>query len=332
MAITITSLAPVAASGQFAMPTPNISAITAQLSTWEPQIISTGTLQAAQGIVVKSEIPGRVRKILFNSGDFVKAGTPLVELNNEMAKADLDLNTANLILSEVDYNRKKTLLPKHAIAQSELDAALANLKVNRARVASSKAHLDQTLITAPFAGKLGLKQINVGDQLSPDTAIVNLQSVDPVTIDFTIPESEILKRAVGQKVALDDDAYPDQKFYGTVKAFESVVNTNAQSITVRAEIPNSNGTLIPGTFMHVTLFTAQPQQVISIPQTAIMHAVDGNYVYRVINKKVVKTKVEAGLQQNKNIIITKGIKVGDQIVTEGQLKLSDGATVDIAKN
>jgi RND family efflux transporter MFP subunit len=132
-------------------------------------------------------------------------------------------------------------------------------------------------------------------------------------------------------VELDDDAYPGQKFTGTVKAFESVINTNAQSITARAEIPNAKGTLLPGTFMRVTLLIAQPQQVISIPQTAVMHAVDGNYVYRVINNKVSKTKVETGLQQEKNIIISSGLKAGEEIVTEGQLKLSDGAAVEIAK-
>ncbi len=323
---------PLGALAQFAMPTPKVSTTTTQLSNWEPQIKATGTLQAAQGIVVKPEIPGRVRKIFFNSGEFVKAGTPLVELNNDMAKADLDLNTANLNLSEVDYQRKKQLFPKHAISKSELDAALANLKVNRARVAASKAHLDQTLIVAPFSGKLGLKQINVGDQVGPETAIVNLESIDPVYIDFTIPESDILKLAVGQKVSLDDDAYPNQKFEGTVKAFESVINTNAQSITVRAEIPNAKGTLLPGTFMRVTLSTGKGEQVISIPQTALMHAVDGNYVYRVINNKVVKTKVDTGLQHDKNIIITSGLKTGEQIVTEGQLKLNDGAAVETIKN
>ena len=113
------------------------------------------------------------------------------------------------------------------------------MKVNRAHVASSKAHLAQTLITAPFSGKLGLRQVNVGDQVGPDTPIVNLQAIDPVYIDFTVPESEILKLAVGRQVSLDDDAYPNTKFIGTVKAIESVVNTNAQSITVRAEVPTA---------------------------------------------------------------------------------------------
>ena len=160
-----------------------------------------------------------------------------------MLKADLDLNAANLALSEVDYERKKALFPKHAIAKSELDAAFASLKVNQARVASSKAHLAQTLITAPFSGKLGLRQVNIGDQVGPETTICNSQAIDPVYIDFTIPESEILKVAVGRKVELDDDAYPNTKFIGTVKAIESVINTNAQSITVRAEVPNNKSTL-----------------------------------------------------------------------------------------
>jgi membrane fusion protein (multidrug efflux system) len=332
IAIATALLAPVSTWANFTMPTPKVSTIVTQYSTWDPHIVSNGTLQAAQGIVVKPETPGRVRKVLFNSGEFVKTGTPLLELNNDMLKADLDLNSANLALSQVDYERKKALFPKHAIAKSELDVALANLKVNQARVASSKAHLAQTLITAPFSGRLGLRQVNIGDQVGPETAIVNLQAIDPVYIDFTIPESEILKVAVGRKAELDDDAYPNTKFIGTVKAIESVVNTNAQSITVRAEVPNSKGTLLPGTFMRVTLSTGEPQKVISIPQTAVMHAVDGNYVYRVISNKVVKTKVTTGLQHAQNIVIIAGLKEGEKIVTAGQLKLHDGAAVEVANN
>jgi membrane fusion protein (multidrug efflux system) len=330
IAISTVLLVPASAWAQFAMPTPKVSTITTQYSTWEPHIVANGTLQAVQGIVVKPEINGRVRKILFNSGDAVKAGTPLLELNNDISKADYDLNSANLTLSQVDYERKKALYPKHAIAKSELDAAFANLKVNQARVAASKAQLAQTLIVAPFSGKLGLRQISMGDQVSPATPIVNLQAIDPIIIDFTVPESEILKVAIGRQVVLDDDAYPNVKFIGTVKAIESVINTNAQSLSVRAEIPNSKGTLLPGTFMRVTLSTGQPQQVISIPQTAVVHAVDGSYVYRVANKKVSKIKVTTGLQHDQHIIITEGLKPGEQIVTAGQLKLNDGATVEVA--
>lgn len=314
---------------QFTMPTPKVSTITTQYSTREPHIVTNGTLQAVHGIVVKPEISGRVRKIFFNSGDFVKAGTPLLELNNDMMKADLDLNTANLTLSQVDYERKKALYPKHAIAKSELDAALANLKVNQARVNASKAQYAQSIVVAPFSGKLGLRQVSIGDQVTPASPIVNLQAIDPINIDFTIPESDILKVAVGRQVIVEDDAYPDTKFEGTVKAIESVINSNAQSLTVRAEIPNSKGVLLPGTFMRVTLSTGQPQQVISIPQTAIMHSVDGNYVYRVIDKKVSKVKVKTGVQHDQQVDITEGLKPGEQIVVAGQMKLNDGTAVEI---
>ncbi len=314
---------------QFTMPTPKVNTITTQYSTREPHIVTNGTLQAVHGIVVKPEISGRVRKIFFNSGDFVKAGTPLLELNNDMMKADLDLNTANLTLSQVDYERKKALYPKHAIAKSELDAALANLKVNQARVNASKAQYAQSIVVAPFSGKLGLRQVSIGDQVTPASPIVNLQAIDPINIDFTIPESDILKVAVGRQVIVEDDAYPDTKFEGTVKAIESVINSNAQSLTVRAEIPNSKGVLLPGTFMRVTLSTGQPQQVISIPQTAIMHSVDGNYVYRVIDKKVSKVKVKTGVQHDQQVDITEGLKPGEQIVVAGQMKLNDGTAVEI---
>ncbi|MBX9585991.1 MAG: efflux RND transporter periplasmic adaptor subunit [Gammaproteobacteria bacterium] len=329
LTISTTLIVSTGAWAQFTMPTPKVSTVTTQYSTWEPHVVANGTLQAVHGIVVKTEIPGRVRKILFNSGDSVKAGTPLLELNNDMMKADLDLNTANLTLSQVDYERKKALYPKHAIAKSELDAALANLKVNQARVAASKAQFAQSVIVAPFSGKLGLRQVSIGDQVTPATPIVNLQAIDPINIDFTIPESDILKVAVGRQVIVEDDAYPDTKFVGTVKAIESVINTNAQSLTVRAEIPNSKGILLPGTFMRVTLSTGQPEQVISIPQTAVMHSVDGNYVYRVLNKKVSKTKVKTGLQHGQQINITEGLKPGEQVVTAGQMKLNDGAAVEI---
>lgn len=309
-----------------------VSTITTQYSTLEPTIISNGTSQAVQGVVVKPETSGRVRKIFFTSGDFVKAGTPLVELNNDILKADFDLNSANLALSQQDYARRKELFPRHAIAKSELDSALATLKVNQARVNSSQAQLAQTLIKAPFSGKLGLRQVNVGDQVTPTTPIVNLQALDSLYVDFTVPESDRLKLAIGQQVMANDDAYPDRKFTGHVKAIESVINTNAQSLTVRAEIPNPEGKLLPGSFMRVTVATEKPQQVISIPQSAILHAIDGNYVYRVVNKKAVKTNVTTGLHQGQNILVTEGLKAGEQIITAGQLKIFDGAAVEVSNN
>ncbi len=308
-----------------------VSIVTTQYTSLEPTIISNGTSQAAQGVVVKPETSGKVRKILFKSGDYVTAGTPLIELNNDILKADFDLTSANLALSQQDYARKKELFPRHAIAQSELDAALANLKVNTARVGASKAQLEQTLIKAPFSGKLGLRQVDIGDQVTPNTPIVNLQALDSLYVDFTIPESDRLKIAVGQKVIVNDDAYPETPFTGQVSAIESVINTNAQSLTVRAEIPNSQGTLLPGSFMRVTVTTEKPQNVISIPQSAILHAVDGNYVYRVIKSKAVKTKVVTGLYQGQNVVIKDGLKPGEQVIVAGQLKIFDGADVEVTK-
>lgn len=314
---------------QFSMPSPQVSTIITAYSTYQPSLDSTGTTQAAQGLTLQPETSGRISKIFFQSGDFVKEGTPLIELSNDILKAELALNQANLELSEHDYLRKKELAKKKVVSLSDLDTALATLKINQAQVASTKAKLDQTLIKAPFNGQLGLKMVSIGDFVTPATKLVNLQAVDPIYIDFSIPESNITRVAIGQDVLLTEQAHPDITFKGKIKAFESVMNQNAQSLTVRAEVSNANKALIPGTFMHVTVLTGQPQQVIRIPQTALLYDAAGNYVYRVINNKAVRTPVTTSIQTKQNIIISKGLTVGEEIITAGQLKLQNGAAVTV---
>lgn len=316
-------------NAQFSMPAPQVSTIITAYSTYQPSLQSTGTLQAAQGITLQPETSGRISKILFQSGDVVTEGTPLIELSNNILKAELALNQANLDLSEHDYLRKKELFGKKVVSKSELETALATLKINQARVAGTKAQLAQTLIKAPFSGQLGLKLISIGDFVTPATKLVNLQAVNPMSIDFSIPETNVTQLAVGQDVLLDDDAYPNRIFKGKIKALETLMNQNAQSLTVRAEIPNEDKTLIPGTFMHVTILTGKPQQVIRIPQTALLYDATGNYVYRVIKNKAVRTPVTTSIQTKHNIIISKGLTVGEEVITAGQLKLQNGSEVAV---
>ncbi|MDQ2993805.1 MAG: efflux RND transporter periplasmic adaptor subunit [Pseudomonadota bacterium] len=324
-------IATTSATAQFAMPPTKVSAITTAYTVYQPSLQSTGTLSAAQGVIVQPETSGRISKIYFNSGDFVKEGTPLVELNNDIIKAELSLNQANLELSEHDFQRKQELLQKHVVSKSDMDAAQATLKINQARVAGTKAQLAQTIIKAAFAGRLGLNQVSVGDYVTPATKIVTLQAVNPISIDFSIPETNVTQLAIGQEVQLTDEAYINKIFRGKIKAFEAVMNQNAQSLTVRAEVPNADLVLIPGTFMHVTVLTGIPQKVITIPQTALLYDAEGNYVYRVINKKAVRTKVTTGIQTKQAITITKGLAAGEQVITAGQIKLQNGSDVDVVK-
>ena len=320
-----------AASKPKTMPPVFVETTTIQTTSHQDQISSTGSLLSIPGIVVKPEIPGRITKIYFNSGDVVQKGVPLVEINPDIIKATLIQTLAELKLNKLNFERSATLYKTRDISKSDFDQAQANYVSAKAGVDSAQAQLQQTTIVAPFAGKLGLSQVNVGDYVNIGQNIVNLQTLDPLKVDFSIPELYQSKIAVGQIVSLCSDAYPHETFSGKVEAFESLVNTNNRTLNVRANVPNKNGKLIPGGFVEVSLQFAE-QQLIMIPQTAIVYDPSGNYVYKVVAGKAEKTAVTLGEKNADNVTIKSGLKVGDVVVTAGQIKMYPGAQVIVAGN
>jgi membrane fusion protein, multidrug efflux system len=301
-------------------------------SAKQEKIKATGTVVAIPGIVVHPEVSGRVTKIYFQSGDEVKVDAPLIEINPDTYKANLAQSEANLVKYQADYDRALKLFATHTISQSDLDTAKANFASTQAQVEKSRAELKQTFITASFAGRLGLSLINVGDFVEAgQTAIVSLQSLHPIYVDFSVSEIYLKQVAVGQEVVIRSDSYSDEEFVGKVAALDPRIDENTRSLKVRAAVPNESEKLLPGAFAEVTLLVNHPQQVIKIPQTAIVYDAQGNYVYRVIAGKAVKTSVIVSGRDEQNLIVKEGLVVGDEVVTAGQLKIPmDGAPVVVA--
>ena len=307
-----------------------VQVVKAENSVWQDSIKLTGTLADIKGFTISPEISGRITKIFFKSGQYIKQGAPIIQIFPDIIKADLAKTQAQLRLSEVNYERYLQLYKKRFYDKAELDKAKAILEGDKADVAKLKAQLGQTLIRAPFDGKLGLRQISVGEYVTAGQGIVNLEAIDPIRVDFSVPEVYLDKLHIGDKVKVFSYAYPNDNYEGKVYAFNSVIDAKTRSLDMRASLPNLEHKLIPGSFVEITLFVGEPQQVIIIPQTAIVYSPSGNYVYRTLNGKAVKTKVVLGrkLTDNKNIVI-KGLKSGESIIDGGQLKIHDGSDITV---
>lgn len=312
------------------LPPAFVETTTVKFSARQQQVAATGTLLGIPGIVVKPEISGRITKIYFKSGDTVPAGSPLLEINPDIIKAQLQQDQANLQLTKLTYDRYSKLYKTHDVSESDFDKAQADYYAALARVNQSNAQLRQTTILAPFSGRLGLSQVNLGDYVSAGQEIVNLQSIDPIYVDFSIPETYLSKVAVNQEVILRSDAYPNITFNGKVEAVESAINQSNRTIMLRASIPNKDGKLVPGAFTEVTLIISGEEKVIEIPQTSVVFAPEENYVYTVVDGKASKVTVTLGDRDSDKVIIKSGLKEGDVVITSGQLKVQDGAPVVIA--
>lgn len=297
-------------------------------TAYENKISSTGTLLSIPGTVVKPEIAGRITKIYFKSGQNVEKGTVLIEINPDIAKAKLESAQAELRLNKLNFERSQKLYNNKPrdISKSAFDEARANYDKAKALADGAKAVFDQTTIEAPFSGKLGISQVNEGDFVTIGQSIVNLQTMDPLKVDFSIPEGYLRKIAVGQKVVLKTDSYPQENFGGTVEAIESLINPNTRTLNVRANVPNKDGKLIPGGFAEVSLQISKKEDIM-IPQTAIVYSATGNYVFKVVDGKAVKTTITIGKKDSKSAIVKSGLKTGDIIVISGQLKIQPGAPV-----
>lgn len=315
------------------MPPPVVSAAVVKTQPWQQSIKLTGSLAAYQGIMVKPQISGQISKIDFKSGQDVQQGQPLVALNLDQLTAQLQMQQSNLTLKKEEFKRSQELFQKQAISQADFQTAQSNLSSAQAQVAAAKAQLNEATLTAPFSGRLGLRLVSLGDYVSAGQSIVNLQSLDPIVVNFNIPEIYINKVKVNNPVQIKSDAFPNQIFQGTVYAMDSAIDPNSRTLAARARIPNPDKKLLPGSFVEVTLFVGEKTPVIIIPQTALDSEFDGTYVYKIINNKAVKTKVVVAHRGDQNAIITSGLKAGDTIITAGQMKItSDNSPVTVKES
>jgi membrane fusion protein (multidrug efflux system) len=313
-----------------AQPPPGITveAVTAKTEAVAEEIVVIGTLASNESVIIRPEIAGRISKIGFAEGERVKKGQPLVALDASVQEAELKEAEAALNVSRRNSERAEELVRKGAGSVRQHDEALGALEADRARVALMQARLQKMTLIAPFDGVLGLRSVSVGAYVTPGQDIVNLENIDPVKVEFRVPETSLRIVSVGQKIRVQVDAFPNASFEGEVYAIDPRIDAAGRSVAIRARIPNPEGKLRPGLFARVALVTDQRQSVMA-PETVIVPRGDEQFVYRVIDGKAVATKVKVGVRRNARVELREGVQPGDVIVTAGQLKLRDGAAVNV---
>lgn len=310
----------------FAMP---VEAAPVKLGKVERQVAAIGSLRSSETVIVRPEVAGRVAKIQFQEGNKAKAGQVLLELDSAIEKAELIQARANLELSKANFERADELAKRGSGTARALDEARAKLKVDEASLALKQAMLDKYNLSAPFDGVLGLRQVSVGDFVSPGTAIVNLESIDPIKVDFRVPEAFLTAVKTGQQIAIAVDAMPDRTFNGEISAIDPQVDPAGRSVVIRAKIPNPDDMLKPGLFARVTLTLGRTEESILVPEQAVVPVGTQHFVYRVVDGKVAVTKVKLGQRRTGEVEIIEGLAKGDTVITAGHLKVRDGQPVQV---
>jgi len=331
---------------QFQAPKPAIDVETevARRMDWQSRLPAIGTLRASQGIDLSVEIAGTITDVQFQSGEKVSKGQAIVLLDSEMEQASLASAEADLNLSRVEFQRARSLLDRQAISRSEYDRLNAESQKAEASVAQLRASLAKKRVLAPFAGTIGIRQVDVGDYIAAGTPIATLQDLTTLYVDFFLAEQHVPLLALGQKVQLRVAAYPDERFEGVITALNPKVETTTRNVQVRAELANPDGRLLPGMFADLqVLLPTETAQV--VPETAITYTLYGNSVllvtegtppegvntdepYLVVERRFVTT----GERRDGLTVILEGLEGGEQVITAGQLKLDSGAHVAIAEN
>lgn len=312
-----------------------VTAIKAVPQEWQPQLNAVGSLRAVRGVDVTTEIAGLVREIRFKSGDEVKAGALLVQLNADSDLAQLASLQAAADLAQVTLTRDQAQLAAQAISQAQVDSDRADLKSKRAQAASQQATIDKKTIRAPFSGRLGITLVNPGQYLNPGDKVVTLQTIDPIYIDFMLPQKNIGSIVLGQVVRLSNDAFHGQSFAGKITAISSKVDPTTRNIQVEATIENPQKLLLPGMFANVDIDVGDKQKYLTLPQTAITYNPYGSTVFVVQPAQGASAPtaqqvfVTTGETRGDQVAITNGVKEGQDIVTSGQIKLKNGTAVKI---
>jgi len=318
-------------------PPQTISAAKASYSEWQSKVEAIGSLRAVKGADLSLEVSGVVESISFNSGDDVEEGAPLLKLRTADDVARLHSLQAMAELSDITYERDQKQFKMQAVSQATLDTDAANLKNAVAQVAQQQAIIDKKFLRAPFAGHLGIRAVDLGQYLGPGTVIVTLQALDPIFVDFFVPQQAVDQVRLGQAVTVKVDAFKDQTFTGEISAINPKVDTGSRNVQIRATLKNADHKLIPGMYATVDIATGSPKNYLTLPQTAITYNPYGDTVYVIDSKGngadgkpqliARQTFVTTGPTRGDQIAVLKGVEAGDTIVTAGQIKLHNGTVV-----
>ncbi|HZD25322.1 MAG TPA: efflux RND transporter periplasmic adaptor subunit [Alphaproteobacteria bacterium] len=306
-----------------------VEAAPVEVSTVRETITVIGSLRSNESVIVRPEITGRITEIHFEEGQRVKQGDLLFSLDRDVLEASLREARASLAASRRDYERADELLKKGAGTARQRDDALGKLEIDQARLALAQARLERTRITAPFGGIVGLRQVSIGDYVSPGQDLVNLENIDPIKVEFRVPEVYLRLLKVGMKLTVTVDALPGETFEGEVYAIDPRFDAAGRSVALRATIPNPDSRLRPGLFARVEMIAAERPQAILIPEQAIMPRGEQQFVYRVIDGKAEMTRVTLGIRRRGQVEVTDGLSPGDVVVSAGHQKLREGTPVAV---
>ena len=315
------------------MPAPVVDAVEVRADRFEPTLEAVGTVAAVQGVEVSNEVAGVVTEIRFESGDQVKAGQVLVILDDSVDRADLEGLRAAEKLAEIKLNRNTTLLRDRAVSRGDVDEATAQLDQARALVKAKQATIDKKTIRAPFAGQLGIRQADLGEFLPEGSPIVPLQSLDPVYVDFSLPERHLSALGEGQAVRVLVAAYPERVFEGEIQAISPAIDTSTRNLKLRARLENPDLALRPGMFARVSALLPVEEQVLTLPREAISFNTYGDSVFLIAEQdgttKVQRRQVKTGAVIGEAVVIEDGLALGERVVLAGQVKLMNGQEVQI---
>ena len=326
------------AAAGFQPPPEAVTTVVAKQEQWSSGMNVIGSVEAVQGVTVAADLPGTVAKIYFDSGKSVHEGDVLVELDTRQERAQLASLEAQRDLAKVNYDRYQELSKQGVISRQDYDKASADQRQTDANVSEIKATIERKTIRAPFSGILGIRKVNLGEYLAAGAPIVSLQSLNPIYVDFGVPQQNAGQVQVGRTISVTREAMAGQIFSGRVTALDSVIDENTRNIQVQATLPNPGGKLRPGMFVQVDLALGASQPAITLPASAISYAPYGDSVFVVTDMKDPKGNSYKGVRQQfvkvgpargDQVAILSGLKSGDEVVSSGVFKLRNGAAVTV---
>lgn len=323
----------------FEPPPATVSTAQAERDFWQPRIEAVGQLAAVRGVDISNEVAGTVSEIAFASGDVVEKGELLVQLDDSIERAELPGLVAQRNLARMDVERTRGLIDRDLTSAEDLDQALSQLQQAESAVAALEAEIAKKAIRAPFAGTLGIREVDLGEYLPAGTPIVTLQSLDQLHVNFSLPEESIDDVAPGQQVNVGVSAYPGQVFTGELKAVSVKIDPTSHNFAVQAVIDNPEGRLRPGMFADVAVQAGAEEAVVAVPKTAVSYSLHGDAVFVVEKSQAPEGEqtalvaeqrfVRLGPSNGEMVAVLQGIEAGDEVVTAGTQKLRDGMPVSI---
>lgn len=304
-----------------------VETIVTSTTPFSNELSATATLYSNESVVIVAEVAGKVTRLFFDDGEKASAGQVLLQLDQSVLTAERDRAQANLNLSEANIRRAERLLQEQAISERERDEAYAKWRLDEASLRLTEAQLAKTVIKAPFSGMLGLRRVSIGEYLQPGEAIVTLDDIDPIKVDFRVPEVFAHQLRLGQAIRMNVDAVPGKTFTGKVFAIDPQIDVNGRSVMMRAKVVQEEGPLRPGMFARIALVLEEHPNALMIPEEALVPGGDRQQVFKVVDGKVEATVVETGLRTKGKVEITRGLEPGETIITAGQIKVRPGMPV-----